>query len=286
MRSRNRRQIGIALLLAGSLIIAMVAGFGLALLASQLGAQRALPAAGAPSAQAGVIVIPAPQQPAASPDRAEPAAASAEASQVAEPDLVLPQITPEAGIEAGGAPLLEDTFDSAASGWLERETPEWSAAYRAGQYRLALTGQPTIGVSAVLPADSYRVTVDVTVSQGAGGLIFLAAQPDIFYRFMLNLDGMYAIEAQHQDQSAVTYAVDWTYSDILQRPAGATYRVRVERQGALVRFWVNDEPLTSWAVPQGATTNQYGFAVSSPDGQAEAAFDNLVGARLTDGDSQ
>jgi hypothetical protein len=214
---------------------------------------------------------------------AEPAATATAIGAAAPAETIAPE-PPDATPPMEGATaeeaLLNDTFDSPVSGWLVREAPQWSAGYVDGRYRLTLHGQPTIGVSAALPAERYRMSVDITINEGAGGIIFLAAQPDVYYRFMLNLDGMYAIEVQHQDQSTVTAAVDWTFSDALQRPAGATYRLQIERQGQLVRFWVDDQPLTSWAVPQRTTSNQYGFAVSSPDGRAAASFDNLRGARL------
>lgn len=174
--------------------------------------------------------------------------------------------------------VISDTFDSVESGWIQRQSPTWSAAYRDGRYALTTTGQQAMNVASSLDSPNYRVTVDVSVERGSGGIVFLAAKPAVFYRFVISTEGSYAI--QRQEGAQVTNVVDWTQSDTLQRPSGTTYRVRVERRGDRVQCIVNDEPLLIWNTPSGDTIGQYGLAVASRDGQSTAEFDNLIVERL------
>ena len=265
MRSRNSYQLGLVLLILGSLAIALLAGYGIAALATgKLGRSAAPDTSERPRAVLGETD----EQPTAS----EPPS-NAQALESAAPST-------EATAEAAGDELLRDSFDTPASGWLEQETPTWRAGYAEGQYQLALSGQRTIGVSAPLPAERYRLSADVSVSAGAGGLIFLAVGTDVYYRFMLDENGLYTIELQRQDQLTATPIIDWTASQLLTGEPGTTHRVRIERGGTTIRVWIDDEPLMSWAVPAGDVRSQYGFAVSSAQGRAAASFDNLVAEEL------
>lgn len=176
--------------------------------------------------------------------------------------------------QATAAPLIEDSFSAATSRWLVRDTPTWSAAYTEGQYQLALHGQNNLNLSSSLPAADYRLSVDVTVAQGGAGVVFLAAKPASFYRLVINVDDAYALQLQRQDE--VIDIIPWTASPALRGTANVAQRLHVERRGATVQVFVNDQPLLDWSVPVGDTVNQYGFAVTAPQGSARATFDNLV----------
>jgi hypothetical protein len=171
-------------------------------------------------------------------------------------------------------PLIEDSFSAATSGWIVRDTPTWSAAYTDGQYQLALHGQNNLNLSSSIPAADYRLSVDVTVAQGGAGVVFLAAKPATFYRLMINVDDAYALQLQRQDE--VIDIIPWTASPALRGTANVAQRLHVERRGATVQVFVNDQPLLDWSVPSGDTVNQYGFAVTAQQGAARATFDNLI----------
>lgn len=175
--------------------------------------------------------------------------------------------------------FIEDRFDSSDSGWIVRETETWSAGYVDGRYQIVLNGQPGVSVSSNLPVQNYRVSLDVAVYEGVAGLVFLAAEPATFYRLMLTADGKYAIQAQQQGSNAAEYIVDWTESPLLLRD-GASNLVQIERRGSEMRFFVNERPLTTWTIPAGSFSNQYGFALASRTAVGRATFDNLVGVRL------
>jgi hypothetical protein len=169
--------------------------------------------------------------------------------------------------------VVHDTFDTPLSGWLERETPTWNARYAHGRYLVATSGQPAINLASSLDGDAYRLSADVAVEHGSAGLVFLAAKPATFYRFVIATDGAFALQRQEDDQ--VTTVVDWMVNDVLQRRASSLYRLRVERQGAWVQCVINEVPVLVWTIPDAMVVGQYGVAVAAVDGQAAAAFDNL-----------
>jgi hypothetical protein len=152
--------------------------------------------------------------------------------------------------------------------------------YVDGHYQLTLNGQTNLGVATLLPAERYRLSTDVTVSEGAAGVTFLAVEPAMFYRIMLTNDGRYSIQQVQLGSDTPTNVVGWTVDAALQRGPSATNRLRIERQGGTVRFFANDQLLTEFAVPPGRLLNQYGFALTSPTAHGQATFDNLVGERL------
>lgn len=171
-------------------------------------------------------------------------------------------------------PLVQDSFGSSASGWIVRDAATWSAAYTEGQYQLALHGQNNLNLSSSIPAGDYQLSVDVAVTQGGAGVVFLAAKPATFYRIMINVDGLYALQLQREND--VLDIIPWTASDSLRRPAGAAQRLHIERRGTTMQVFANDQVLLRWSIPAGDTVNQYGFAITAQQGAALARFDNLV----------
>lgn len=172
------------------------------------------------------------------------------------------------------APLVDDSFSSSASGWIVRDAATWSAAYTEGQYQLALHGQNNLNLSSSIPARDYQLSVDVAVTQGGAGVVFLAAKPATFYRIMINGDGFYALQLQRQND--VLDIIPWTASDSLRRQVGVAQRLHIERRGTTIQVFANDQVLLRWSIPAGDTVNQYGFAITAQQGAALAKFDNLV----------
>jgi hypothetical protein len=200
-----------------------------------------------------------------------------------------PRATPTATTTATPTPpdvFIEDTFDTEVNGWPTGETETWTAGYVDQRYQLKLNGQTSIGFTTPLPAEQYRLAVDVAVTQGAAGVVFLFAEPATSYRIILSGDGAYAIERQEGNattkENIVTKIIDWTQHDALRKLAGETNRLTIEREGERIRFSANDQPLTEFAVPPGPFVNRYGFVLTSRTGQGDATFDNLRGERLPD----
>ncbi|PLS79649.1 MAG: hypothetical protein CYG59_12120 [Chloroflexi bacterium] len=176
--------------------------------------------------------------------------------------------------------FIEDTFNSTSSGWLQRKSAKWSADYVDGRYRLVLSGQPSIAITSAHSTDNYRLRVDVAVTEGSAGVVFLAAKPATFYRLLISSDGSYAIQVAQQSPETLSDVVKWTKSAALHQAAGATNRLRIERQGSAIHVFANDQPLADWTIPSGTFISQYGFVLTSATGQGQATFDNLVGERL------
>jgi hypothetical protein len=177
--------------------------------------------------------------------------------------------------------FIRDDFSTTVYGWPQEETDTWSAGYKDGRYVLRLYGRTSFGFTTALPADNYRLSVDVAVTQGGAGVVFLFAEPGTTYRFLMTPDGAYSIERsdQQQQESIVTKVIDWTPHPALANDGGVN-RLQIERRGNQIRFLVSDEEVTTFTVPEGATSNRYGFVLTARSGQAEAAFDNLLGERL------
>ena len=173
--------------------------------------------------------------------------------------------------------FVEDTFSSPTSGWPIRQSEQWSAEYVNDRYQLTLTDQTSINVSTSLAVRDYRLSVDVAIVQGSAGVVFLSTDRATFYRLLITADGTYALQILQQDSNTPTNVVDWTASSALQQGVGVTNRVQVERQNTNIRFVANGQLLTEFTVPSGEFTNQYGFALTSPNNQAQATFDNLIG---------
>lgn len=198
-----------------------------------------------------------------------------------------PRATATATTTATPAPpdvFIEDTFETEANGWPTGETETWTAGYVDQRYLLKLNGQTSIGFTTALPAEEYRLGIDVAVNQGAAGVVFLFAEPATSYRIILSTDGAYAIERQEGNattqENIVTRIIDWTDHAALKKGVGETNRLTIEREGDRLRFTANDQFLTEFAVPPGPFVNRYGFVLTSRTGQGEATFDNLRGERL------
>jgi hypothetical protein len=180
-------------------------------------------------------------------------------------------------------PLFADSFTDLQSGWPEHSSTTSQAVYEGGQYKLIARGESSVGISLALPdIEYYRFSADVAVDQGEAGLVFLAEAPATFYRFVITTDGRFAVYVVGQAADDLTVLVEPTGSAALHQGASAINRLQVERKGANVRLYANDQPLIDLEVPTEAFVGQYGFALMPEDGHGQAVFDNLVGEQLSE----
>ena len=75
--------------------------------------------------------------------------------------------------------FVEDDFEDATTGWLERETTTSRAQYDGGRYRLMLNGQLGMSVSSTLPTENYRLRADVAAEQGDVDFLLLGNPDDL-----------------------------------------------------------------------------------------------------------
>lgn len=181
--------------------------------------------------------------------------------------------------------FINETFDGGegTSGFPTQQTDTWSAEVVDQRYQLTLNGQTFIGFSTRLPADNYRLGVDVAVAQGGAGVVFLRegagdvqTGEGILYRIILTPDGAYAIERQQGEET--TKVVDFTANGAIT--PNASNRLEIERQGNTIRFNVNGQLLQDYEVGAGSFENRYGFVLTARSGQGQATFDNLRGEVL------
>jgi hypothetical protein len=174
--------------------------------------------------------------------------------------------------------LVAERLPIELSDWPTRESDTTSMRYEADQYQLALNGQPNVSVASVIPVDSYRLSIDIALAAGEAGVIFLAVEPSSFLRIMFNTEGEYALQEVQQNSTDVALLEEWTASTALE--GTEPIRVQIERQGNTIRFFANDQPLTTFDVPNGDVTNQAGVALATASEQGRATFTALVVEQL------
>ncbi len=191
----------------------------------------------------------------------------------------VPAVTETAPATPTADVFIQETFDSPAPDFPARETARWSVGYVDQRYQFKLNGQTLIGASLALPVENYRLGVDIAVTEGGAGIVFLFSQPATRYHVIFSPHGTYSIE--RLDNNVVTKIVDWTASPALRKTPGATNRLQVERRGGTFSFFANDQLLLAdFIVPPGEFEPQFGLVLTSGKGQGEATFDNLLGERL------
>lgn len=289
---RARRLLGIACLpLLALFVVTVVVRLGS--LSSQAASAQA-PTAGAvaaapsPGASSAPTSSPPPVPPtatsAAAPTQAPPVAATptgiptttpttAAATPAPSPtDVPAPSPTPA----PSGTTVVAEQLPVTLADWPTRESATAQLRYADNTYQLVLSGQQNVGITSELPAANYRAAIEVALSEGEAGVVFLAVEPNTFYRVMMNTDQEFVIQEVRSDGS-VRNVGDWTASTALQ----ATTQLGIERQDNRVQFVANGQPLTTFMVPNGAATNQIGVALASATGQGQATFRNLVVEQAT-----
>jgi hypothetical protein len=195
-----------------------------------------------PTGTPGPAMSPTAQPPATTPTATATQTTTVVVTPTAEPSSVPTPLAEEPDI------FIQDDFSTTANGWPQEETDTWSAGYEDGRYVLRLNGRTSIGFTTRLPADNYRLGIDLAVAEGGAGLVFLFAEPGTTYPALAN--------------------------------DGGVNRLLVERQGQQIRFLAADTEITTFDIPEGDTSNRYGFVLTARSGQAQATFDNLLGERL------
>jgi hypothetical protein len=170
-----------------------------------------------------------------------------------------------------------DDFSNPQSGWATGDTGNTRRSYVDGEYEI-LVRNPGWWAGALCPADkvvNYSVEADMRNDAGAGiyGLIFGWVDWDHFYLFEVSPDiQRYAI--MRRDTTWVPL-IPWTYSPEVF-PYGTTNRLKVERQGAQITVYVNNELLQTIVDGTYSGEIQTGlYAQADAQSAATARFDNF-----------
>ena len=204
--------------------------------------------------------------------------AAATPTATATPAALPTQVAPPATFSPDDAwrTLTHETFDSATT-WPATEQQGWATGYEDGRYWLKLNGQRTLSYSVPLDAPEFRVAVDVQVTSGYAGLVFLAGEPNIVYRFLIDDAGRYRLERQQGADTTTIY--DWTASAELRAGAEARNRIKVQRVENEIQLFANDAKLATYTLPSDETLRgRAGMTLDAlaRDAVAMAYFDDLV----------
>jgi hypothetical protein len=240
--------------------LALIAAVGVsALIGLSLDRSPNLPGAAQPTAQASASPT---DQPTAAPS---PSPAPTPTSL---PTTLLP--------DDGWLIRSRETFDSVSS-WPAQEQPGWGAGYQDGRYWLKLDGQQTISYRLPLEATEFRIGADVQAQGGYAGLVFLASEPNILYRFQIDDAGRYRLG--YRQGSELTSLIDWTAAAALKSGPQAVNQLEVRRVENVITLLANDTELASYPLPEGEQFQAVlGMTLDAiaRDSVAMAYFDNLM----------
>jgi hypothetical protein len=203
---------------------------------------------------------------------------SAPATAVPSPTPLPPPATalpPTPSSEDGWLIHSREAFDRPST-WPAKQATGWASGYTDGRYWLKLSGQRTISYRVPLDSAEFRTSVDVQVSGGSAGLLFLIAD-DGWYRFLIDERGRYRLE--RQQDGAATALKDWTAAKALRAGADAINTIEVRLIEHELLLYANDVSLGTFPLPAGAQPqSQVGMTLDAVarDSVALAYFDNLV----------
>jgi hypothetical protein len=169
-----------------------------------------------------------------------------------------------------------ETFEQPSS-WPANQAQGWASGYQDGRYFLKLDGQQTISYRVPLDSTEFRISADVSVSDGYAGLVFLAGESNDFYRFKVDSAGGYRL-ARRQGAD-ITALIDWTAATTLKSGSQAVNQIEVRRVENEILLYANQTKLASYTLPAGANLQpQVGLTLDAVarDKVAQAFFDNLV----------
>lgn len=126
----------------------------------------------------------------------------------------------------------------------------------------------------------FVLEVDVTQLSGdlesSYGVLFRMQGADQFYRFDITSNGLYVMERRNPDGTWTRFLDDWTESEAIKQGLATTNRLKVQAQGSILSFYVNDQLLQQVNDASYASGNIALDAGTFGHPGLHVAFDNLV----------
>lgn len=172
------------------------------------------------------------------------------------------------------------------AGWPIVDTGSTRWEYLDGEYRMRVANTDNwMGATSGFKASNYIVAVDVrnaTGVYGSYGIIFgLSDSWSQFYIFDIDPNGGYAIW-RYNSSSGWTLRANGSSGHI--NPGTATNRIKIERNGSLIRAYANGQLLTSVSDGSYTGSRHVGLFVGSYDQpNVDARFDNFTVYHVTCG---
>jgi hypothetical protein len=187
-------------------------------------------------------------------------------------------------IVLAGEIAWEDDFGSDAGGWTVGDTDTYRSWYESDELNILIKEDLWLFYATLNPGDEnsfddVAIEVDATIVDypEAGGEVGIVARRNgqDYYRFVISQNGFYKL--QKHEETGWTSLTEWIESPAINQGVGALNRLRVDCQGASLRFYVNGTFL-DWAEDDAFESGQVGLSVGSYEEGAgvQALFDNFV----------
>ena len=176
--------------------------------------------------------------------------------------------------------VLADDFSDPGSGWTVGGKEGRRLGYRDGEYRIIVVLPQRLALA--MPKEEHdlaNLVIEVDARRIVGpvknlyGVVARRHLEQDFYAFVVSSEGQFSVRISRKNSTSTL--VDWTSSDAI-RVGGDTNRLRVECQGARMRFYANDKLLTEI---EDSTFRSGGVALlagTADAGGVEVGFDNLA----------
>lgn len=204
-----------------------------------------------------------------------PTAPAAAATAVLAPPTTVPTYA-----QVGLVTRIEDDFSNPQSGWEMGADADGEWGYHDGVYRIAVDAADlAIWANRQQREEWSAVVVEVEAYRAAGpidnqyGIVVRYRDQGNFYLFSVASDGLYAVQMLRNDQWIDLHP--WTTSEAIRQGDGVN-ALRVECQGSVMRFFVNNQFLTEVmdaTFPSGSVGL---LAGTFAEGGVVVHFDNLL----------
>jgi Tol biopolymer transport system component len=174
--------------------------------------------------------------------------------------------------------LYADNFSNSASGWFVGDSGSTLWQYLSGEYRILVRDTEWGGaVGSNAKFSNYAAAVDVrnaTGNFGTYGLVFgLSDNWSQFYALLVDPDGIYSL--WRFDPSGGWTLLTWGTSNAINEGT-ATNRLKVERNGSLIKAYINDQLITMGTDGTYTGLRRLGLIVNSYDEpNVDIRFDNF-----------
>jgi hypothetical protein len=203
-----------------------------------------------------------------------PPAPAATATPVFAPSTSVPT-----SAQVGLVNVLADDFDDPQSGWETGGDADGQWGYKRGVYRIAVD-VPDLAIwanrrqsdewaDAVVEIEAYRTSGPI---DNQYGVIVRYRDNGNFYLFSVSSDGLYSVQMLRNDQWIDLQP--WTISEAVRQESGVNV-LRVECQGSLMRFFINDQYVAEVEDSTFASGSMALLAGSFAEGGVVVHFDSI-----------
>ena len=161
-------------------------------------------------------------------------------------------------------PLVEN-FYSNNNGWYTGDFDTYSTKLNAGRLTIDRKKKGGIFVSRDVDIDTQKdfvietsISTPLSDASGLYGITFGRKNSSNEYSFLISTNGSYLYRKFDNDK--YTKIIPFTSNDAIRTGAGATNKIKIEKHGSLIRFYINDQYMNE-APFQPFFGNKFGYTV-------------------------